>query len=127
VNGKAVPLVGDYSSNENKARGGNAMDDATLKRIESDPNFKKLVHERSSFGWTLSIIMLIIYYGFIALVAFAPDVIAIKIAGTITLGIFLGAGIIVISIVLTGVYVMRANAEYDDLTAAIVANAKGGK
>jgi uncharacterized membrane protein (DUF485 family) len=127
VNGKAVPLVGDYSSNENKARGGNAMDDATLKRIESDPNFKKLVHDRTSFGWTLTIIMLVIYYGFIALVAFAPDVIATKISGDITLGIILGVAIILSAIALTGIYVMRANAEYDDLTAAIVANAKGGK
>jgi uncharacterized membrane protein (DUF485 family) len=127
VNGKVVPLVGDYSSNENKARGGNAMDDATLKRIESDPNFKKLVHDRTSFGWTLTIIMLVIYYGFIALVAFAPDVIATKISGDITVGIILGVAIILSAIALTGIYVMRANAEYDDLTAAIVANAKGGK
>jgi uncharacterized membrane protein (DUF485 family) len=103
------------------------MDEETLKRIERDPNFIKLVRERSSFGWTLSIIMLVIYYGFIALVAFAPDVIAIKIAGSITFGIVLGAGIIVISIVLTGIYVMRANAEYDDLTGAFVADAKGRK
>jgi len=103
------------------------MDDATLKRIESDPNFKKLVHDRTSFGWTLTIIMLVIYYGFIALVAFAPDVIATKISGDITVGIILGVAIILSAIALTGIYVMRANAEYDDLTAAIVANAKGGK
>jgi uncharacterized membrane protein (DUF485 family) len=103
------------------------MDDATLKRIEADPNFVKLVRERSSFGWTLTIIMLVIYYGFIALVAFAPSVIGIKIAGAITLGIVLGVAIILSAILLTGIYVMRANAEYDDLTAAIVANARGGK
>jgi uncharacterized membrane protein (DUF485 family) len=103
------------------------MDDAMLKRIESDPNFIKLVQARTSFGWTLSIIVLVAYYGYIALVAFAPDVIAVKLAGYVTIGIVLGAGLIVLSIVLTGVYVMRANAEYDDLTAAIVANAKGGK
>ena len=101
------------------------MDDAALKRIESDPNFIKLVHERHTFGWTLSIIMLVIYYGFIALVAFAPSVIAIKFAGS-TIGIVLGVAIILSAIVLTGIYVMRANAEYDDLTAAIVAKAKGG-
>jgi uncharacterized membrane protein (DUF485 family) len=103
------------------------MDDATVKQIESDPNFKKLVHDRTSFGWTLAIIMLLIYYGFIALVAFAPSVIAVKIAGSITLGIILGLAIILAAILLTGIYVMRANAEYDDLTAAIVAKVKGGK
>ena len=103
------------------------MDEGMLKRIQGDPNFKKLVHERSSFGWTLSIVILVIYYGYIALVAFAPGLIALKLAGSITFGIVLGAAIIVISIVLTGIYVMRANAEYDDLTTAIIANAKGGK
>jgi uncharacterized membrane protein (DUF485 family) len=103
------------------------MDEGTLRRIQSDPNFIKLVQARSSFGWTLAIIMLAIYYGYIALVAFAPDLIALKLAGSITFGIALGAAIIVISIALTGIYVMRANAEYDDLTEAIVANARGGK
>jgi uncharacterized membrane protein (DUF485 family) len=103
------------------------MDDATLKRIEGDPNFVKLVRERNSFSWTLTIIMLVIYYGFISLVAFAPNVIAIKVVGAITLGIVLGIAIIVVAILLTGIYVMRANSEYDDLTAAIVANAKGAK
>jgi uncharacterized membrane protein (DUF485 family) len=103
------------------------MDEATAKQIESDPNFIKLVHERNTFAWTLTIIMLVIYYGFIALVAFAPSVIAIKVAGSITFGIILGIAIIVVAVLLTGLYVMRANAEYDDLTAAIVAKIKGGK
>jgi uncharacterized membrane protein (DUF485 family) len=108
-------------------RGGTTMDDATLRRVESDPNFKKLVNERKSLSWTLSIIMLVIYYGFIALVAFAPGVIAMKVAGTITLGIIIGVAIILSAIVLTGIYVMRANADFDELTAAVVANAKGAK
>ena len=104
------------------------MDDAVVKRIENDPNYIKLITERNSFAWMLSIIMLVIYYGFIALVAFAPTVIAIKLFGSITIGLVLGLAIILAAIVLTGVYVLRANAEFDDLTKAIVnANAVGGK
>lgn len=104
------------------------MDDAALKRIQNDPNYIKLVKDRKSFGWLLAIITLIIYYGFIALVAFAPTVIAIKVGGSITIGLILGAGLIVASIVLTGIYVIRANSQYDELTKAIVnANALGGK
>ena len=104
------------------------MDEQTLKRIQSDPNYIKLVAERKSFGWTLAIITLVIYYGYIALVAFAPNVIATPVAGAITIGIILGAAIIVASIVLTGIYVGRANGHYDDLTKAIVAAAAtGGK
>jgi uncharacterized membrane protein (DUF485 family) len=104
------------------------MDGAALARIQRDPNYIRLVRERKSFGWTLSIIILVLYYGFIALVAFAPDVIATKVAGSITIGLILGVALILASIVLTGIYVLRANSQYDDLTKAIVdANALGGK
>jgi uncharacterized membrane protein (DUF485 family) len=104
------------------------MDQTTLSRIENDPNYQKLVSERKSFGWTLAIITLVMYYGYIAIVAFAPSIIATKLFGTITIGIVLGVAIILASILLTGIYVARANAEYDDLTNAIVsASKRGGK
>jgi uncharacterized membrane protein (DUF485 family) len=104
------------------------MDQTTLSRIENDPNYQKLVSERKSFGWTLAIITLVMYYGYIAIVAFAPSIIAAKLFGTITIGIVLGVAIILASILLTGIYVARANAEYDDLTNAIVsASKRGGK
>jgi len=104
------------------------MDISTLKRIEADPNYQKLVSERKSFGWSLAIITLVVYYGYIAIVAFAPGVIATKVTGDITVGIIMGVALILLSILLTGIYVMRANGEYDDLTNAIVNAAKfGGK
>ena len=106
------------------------MDDSMVKRIQSDPNYIRLVSERRSYGWTLAILMLILYYGYIGVVAFAPTLLVIKVAGVITTGLIAGFALIVISIVLTGIYVMRANSTYDDLTAAIVAanaSATGGK
>jgi uncharacterized membrane protein (DUF485 family) len=104
------------------------MDQMSLRRIENDPNYQKLVSERKSLGWTLAIITLVMYYGYIAIVAFAPSLIAVPLFGSITVGIVLGVAIILASILLTGIYVMRANAEYDDLTNAIVSASKtGGK
>jgi uncharacterized membrane protein (DUF485 family) len=104
------------------------MDDLALKRIQDDPNYIQLTQARRSFGWTLSIIMLVIYYGFIALVAFAPSVIGINIGGSITFGLLLGVAVILSAIILTGIYVWRANAQYDALTKAIVnASAMGAK
>jgi uncharacterized membrane protein (DUF485 family) len=104
------------------------MDQMALARIERDPNYLKLVSERKSLAWTLTIITLVMYYGYIAIVAFAPSIIATPLVGTITVGIVLGLAIILASILLTGIYVMRANAEYDDLTSAIIgANRRGGK
>jgi uncharacterized membrane protein (DUF485 family) len=101
------------------------MDDKMLARIQGDPNYQALVKERTSFGWTMSIITLVLYFGYITIVAFAPGLIATKISGDITVGIILGAGLIVLSILLTGIYVARANSRYDDLTRAIVASATG--
>jgi uncharacterized membrane protein (DUF485 family) len=104
------------------------MDLAMARQIEGDPNYQKLVSERKSLGWTLAIITLILYYGYIAIVAFIPSFIAVPLFGSITVGIVLGVAIILASILLTGIYVMRANSDYDDLTAAIVAaSARGGK
>jgi uncharacterized membrane protein (DUF485 family) len=104
------------------------MDQMTARRIENDPNYQKLVSERRSLGWTLAIITLIMYYGYIAIVAFIPSLIAVPLFGSITVGIVLGVAIILASILLTGIYVMRANSDYDELTAAIVAaNTRGEK
>ena len=104
------------------------MDQVTTRRIENDPNYQKLVSERRSLGWTLAVITLVMYYGYIAIVAFAPSLIAVPLFGSITVGIVLGVAIILASILLTGIYVVRANSEYDDLTSAIVAsNKRGGK
>jgi uncharacterized membrane protein (DUF485 family) len=104
------------------------MDQMSLRRIENDPNYQRLVSERKSLGWTLAIITLVMYYGYIAIVAFAPSLIAVPLFGSITVGIVLGVAIILASILLTGIYVLRANAEYDELTNAIVnASARRGK
>jgi uncharacterized membrane protein (DUF485 family) len=104
------------------------MDVSTIKRIEADPNYQRLVAERKSFSWTLAIIILVIYYGFIVIVAFVPGLIATTVFGNVTVGIILGVAIILASILLTGIYVTRANSEYDDLTNQIVsAYGRGGK
>jgi uncharacterized membrane protein (DUF485 family) len=46
------------------------------RRVLDDPAFQNLVRERSGFAWSLLAAMLIIYYGFIMLVAFAKPLLA---------------------------------------------------
>jgi uncharacterized membrane protein (DUF485 family) len=76
-----------------------------------------LVRQRAKFAWTLSILMLVIYFGFILLVAFAKPLLATKIGGGVTsLGIVIGLGVILSAFVLTGIYVQRANSRFDELT-----------
>ncbi len=88
-------------------------------RIRNNPDFVELEAKRGRFSWTLTIVMLVIYYGFIALVAFAKPIMAIDIGGGMTLAFPLGLGVIASAIILTGIYVLRANGEYDRLTARI--------
>jgi uncharacterized membrane protein (DUF485 family) len=101
------------------------MDEGTLARIQGDPNYRALVKERSAFGWTLAIVMLVLYYGYVAIVAFDPSLIGVKVSGTITVGLIMGVALIMLSVLLTGIYILRANTRYDALTRAIVAKATG--
>jgi uncharacterized membrane protein (DUF485 family) len=81
------------------------------------PRFQELVRQRTKFAWTLSIAMLVIYFGFILLVAFAKPLLATKIGdGVTSLGIILGLGVILSAFVLTGIYVQRANSRFDEMT-----------
>ena len=61
--------------------------------------------------------MLVVYYGFILLVAFDKQLLATRIGqGVMTLGMPIGLGVIVFTIVITAVYVRRANNEFDKLS-----------
>ncbi|KQP24587.1 hypothetical protein ASF27_10835 [Methylobacterium sp. Leaf102] len=96
------------------------MSDLKTARVAQNPRFQELVHERTRFGWTLTAIMLLIYFGFIGLIAFDKALLAVKIGGgTASLGLVLGVTVIVLAFILTGIYVQRANGRYDDLTAAL--------
>ncbi|ANY84489.1 hypothetical protein BB934_40570 (plasmid) [Microvirga ossetica] len=86
-------------------------------RVIQSPRFQELVRQRTRFAWTLTIVMLVIYFGFILLVAFAKPLLAMKVGdGVTSLGILLGLGVIIAAFVLTGIYVYRANSEFDELT-----------
>ncbi|MCB4820388.1 DUF485 domain-containing protein [Roseicella aerolata] len=94
-----------------------AVVSAEQERILRNPKFQELVRTRSGFAWTLAALMLAIYLGFILLVAFARDLMAMKVGGGVTsLGIVLGLVVIVSAFALTGIYVQRANSRFDELT-----------
>ncbi|CAA2102744.1 MULTISPECIES: DUF485 domain-containing protein [Methylobacterium] len=96
------------------------MSDIETARIAQNPRFKELVHERTRFGWTLTILMLLVYFGFIGLIAFDKSLLALKIgSATTSLGLILGVAVIVFAFILTGIYVQRANGRFDELTAAL--------
>jgi uncharacterized membrane protein (DUF485 family) len=100
------------------------MTDDLTARVVNDPRYQELKARRSRFGWLLTVAMLIVYYGFILLVAFDKPLLATRIGeGVTTVGMPLGLGVIVFTIVITGIYVRRANREYDELSDQIAKEA----
>ncbi len=100
------------------------MIDPIVAKIEANPKYHELRRKRNSFGWLLTIVMMVVYYGYIALIAFNKPFLAQPIgAGVTSLGIPIGMFVIVFTIVITGIYVRRANGEYDRLTAEILKEA----
>ena len=96
------------------------MEHDLVQRIKADPDYHTLVRTRSRFGWTLTWAMMIVYYGFTLLVAFNKEFLGTRIGdGVTTWGIPLGLFVILFTILITGIYVRRANSRYDELTAAI--------
>ncbi len=94
-----------------------------IEHIKHNPKYQMLVQKRSKFAWTLSIIMLVVYYAFILTIAFDPQLLGtpLKQGEVITVGIPVGIAIIIIAFVLTGIYVRRANGEFDDLSRKVKA------
>ncbi|PHR58076.1 MAG: hypothetical protein COA44_03995 [Arcobacter sp.] len=92
-----------------------------VESIKNDPNFQELTKKRSTFAWKLTISMLIVYFAFILTIAFYPSLLGTPISeGSVTtLGIPVGVAIIIFAFTLTGIYVRRANSEFDGLTQKI--------
>lgn len=98
---------------------------AVYEKIKKDPRFNELSKRRSRFAMYLSLLVLAVYYSFVMVVAFAPELLATPIAEgfTTTIGIPVGACIIIFAWVTTGIYVRRANTEFDAINKAIVEEA----
>ena len=92
------------------------MNEQLCQRIENSAHFRELVASRQRFAAILSVIMLVIYVGFILLIAFAP--------GWLGTPLHAGTSVTRISFILTGIYVWRANGEFDRLTKSVLNEVK---
>ena len=103
-----------------------STDTQRCERIRSNPKFLQLVSSRSRLAWSLSAAVLGTYYAFMLVVAFAPQWLHAPLGEhrMLTLGMPVGAAIIVFSWLLTGWYVYRANTRFDALGAAILEESK---
>lgn len=95
------------------------MKEDLVRRVKNHPKYAKLVSKRRVLAWLLSFLMLAIYFSFILLVAYEPQLklmsTPLSAGSTTTWGIPIGISVILSAFVLTGIYVFRANGEFDDL------------
>nr|WP_041656456.1 DUF485 domain-containing protein [Azoarcus sp. KH32C] len=90
--------------------------------IRRNPRFAELVAKRTRFAMILSVVVLTLFYGFVMLVAFAPELIAKRLSegSNLTFGVAAGLFQFVFFWVLTLLYVRRANGEFDNINNEIV-------
>jgi len=97
------------------------MQEDMVAKIKSNQKYLHLVSTRKRFAWILTALMLVVYYGYILLIAFDKELLAAKTGdGVMSLGVPIGLGVILFTVVITGIYVRRANTEFDALSDEIV-------
>ena len=83
----------------------------------NDEDFKTLVGQKNTISWILTVLELVLYFGFIALIAFNKPFLAQKMSEgkATTIGIPIAVGTILLSWVFTGIYIFWANTKYDKM------------
>jgi uncharacterized membrane protein (DUF485 family) len=101
------------------------MSEVIAGRIQRNPKYKELIRQRDTLAWVLSALVLVLYFGFILMVAFAGDFLSKPVApdSVMPIGVPIGVAVIFLSCVLTGVYVWRANSTFDPMIMDILREA----
>ncbi len=102
------------------------MSNNIYERIRANPKFHALVTRRARLAWWLFAIVLALYYSLMSVVAFRPDLLNTPVGAgmVVTVGWPIGAAIIIVGWLLTGLYVWRANTEFAALSDSILEEAQ---
>ena len=104
------------------------MSSEMYDRIRKNPKFKELVSKRERLAWTLTGIVLVLFFGLFLTVAFNPGVLAIRLGDSfVTTGLVVGLFQFILFWVLTAFYVVRANSEFDTLTEELLSESLKAK
>lgn len=91
--------------------------------IDSDPRFQELHRKKTSFLWGLMIFSIIYYFLLPIGAAYFTDLFKIKVWGPVNVGILFALSEFVVAWTIAAVYAKRANAEFDEMAAAIIKDA----
>ena len=111
-----VPLITTITSTPE----GPMKEEDIVERIQKNPKFMQFVSMRNRYSIIMTVLMMVVYFGYILLIAFNKPFLSQRLGdGVMTVGIPLGFGVIVFTVIITAYYVRRANSEFDDLTETI--------
>ena len=97
-----------------------------IDRVTANPKFLEFVAVRNRYSIIMTIAMMVVYFGYILLIAFNKEWLATKVSAgaTMSIGIPMGLGVILFTIIITVVYVRRANTEFDTEAAQVLKEAQ---
>ena len=81
--------------------------------MDRDAALARLAKARARVAGALTAVLFLVYFGFILLIAYGKPLLATRVRPGLSLGILLGALVIVVSWLLTLIYVRWANRHYD--------------
>ena len=102
------------------------MSTVSASRLDQQ-RFRELVARKRAVSAMLTALILVVYFGFILVLAFRRDLLALKVGEHLTLGVPVGLAVIISACVLTGVYVAWANSVYDESVRDLVEGMREGK
>ena len=94
--------------------------------VQASPEFQELRSRLRRFVFPMSALFLIWYFAYVLLGAFAHDFMATKVWGNINVGLIIGLGQFLSTFIITAIYVVWANREFDPRAEAIRAELEGG-
>lgn len=101
------------------------MSSAMYEHMRTNPKFQELVTRRGRFAWTLAIIVLTMFYGYVLTIAFNPTALGRPVAegSMLTIGVAVELFMFIFFWGLTAFYVRRANSEFDAMTQDLIRDA----
>ena len=94
------------------------------EKIQNNPKYHELIKRRDGLAWVLTAIVFLMYMGFILMIAFAPGILTAPLGDTVVpQGMLIGVGVILASCITTGIYVYKANGDFDAMVHEIVEEA----
>ncbi len=86
----------------------------------------QLARQRWRLAVRLSLVVFVVYFGFVLLIAFDKSLMGTLLAPGLSVGILLGALVIVVTWIVTWYYVRWANRHFDPQVRALRNNSHGG-